>query len=77
LLDRLELGVTPLPLDIDAVLEHLQTDKKHEAGALRWVLPTADGHTIDKEVPLELARDVASTVLAGRDTALAAAAAAR
>ena len=73
LLDRLELGVAPLSLDLEVVLEHLGTDKKHEAGALRWVLPTADGHTIDKEVPLALVRDVAATVLAGRGAALAAA----
>ena len=66
LLDRLELGVAPLRLDLEVVLDHLEADKKHEAGALRWVLPTADGHTIDKEVPLALVRDVTSTVLAGR-----------
>ena len=73
LLDRLELGVAPLRLDLEVVLDHLEADKKHEAGALRWVLPTADGHTIDKEVPLALVRDVTSTVLAGRGAAVAAA----
>ena len=66
LLDRLELGTTALSLDLDVVLEHLETDKKHEAGTLRWVLPTAAGHAIDKEVPVELVRAVATTVLAGR-----------
>ena len=51
LLDGLELGVAPLALDLEAVLELLATDKKHAGGALRWVLPTADGHAIDAEVP--------------------------
>ncbi len=75
LLDRLDLGIAPLRLDLDVVLDHLAADKKHEGGALRWVLPTADGHTIDKEVPLALVRDVAATVLAGRGAAVAAASA--
>jgi hypothetical protein len=48
------------------VLEHLELDKKHEAGALRWVLPTADGHSIDEGVPIDLVREVAVGVLAGR-----------
>ena len=42
LLDALELGVEPLPYPLERVLEHLATDKKHAAGALQWVLPTAD-----------------------------------
>ncbi|HUQ44022.1 MAG TPA: bifunctional shikimate kinase/3-dehydroquinate synthase [Candidatus Limnocylindria bacterium] len=66
LLDRLQLGTAPLSLGLDAVLEHLETDKKHAAGALRWVLPTADGHTIDAEVPADLVRTTAVSVLAGR-----------
>jgi 3-dehydroquinate synthase len=66
LLDDLELAVAPLQLDLDAVLSHLESDKKHESGALRWVLPTADGHEIDKEVPMTLVRDVAAGVLASR-----------
>ena len=32
-----------LPYPLAAVLGHLATDKKHAAGRLRWVLPTADG----------------------------------
>jgi 3-dehydroquinate synthase len=66
LLDRLELGVAPLALDLDVVLGHLDADKKHESGALRWVLPTGDGHTIDSEVPADLVRPTAAGVLAGR-----------
>jgi 3-dehydroquinate synthetase len=66
LLDALELGVEPLSVGIDEVVAALGVDKKHAAGALRWVLPTADGHAIDAEVPGDLVRDVALGVLAGR-----------
>jgi 3-dehydroquinate synthase len=72
LLDRLELGIAPLTADLEAVLDHLGADKKHEAGALRWVLPTAEGHTIDNDVPAGLVRDVAAGVLAGRVASLGA-----
>src|SRR6185503_4897914 len=44
LLDRLDLGTAPLAVTPDEVLTLMQTDKKHAGGALRWVLPTADGH---------------------------------
>ncbi len=66
LLDRLELGDAPLAIDLGAVLELLGADKKHAAGALRWVLPTAEGSTIDAEVPDALVREVAAGVIAGR-----------
>jgi 3-dehydroquinate synthase len=68
LLEALDLGVSPLGLDLDAVLELLGADKKHAAGQLRWVLPTADGHAIDGDVPDTLVREVAAGVLAGRST---------
>jgi 3-dehydroquinate synthase len=67
-LDELELGVAPLDLSLDAVLQHLETDKKVDAGALRWVLPTAAGHEIDGEVSMEIVRETARAVLAGRST---------
>ena len=73
LLDRLDLGAVPLAVDLATVLERLATDKKHEAGALRWVLPTADGHSIDKEVPMALVSDMAEGVLAGRSGPVASA----
>jgi 3-dehydroquinate synthase len=73
LLDRLDLGSAPLALDLAVVLDHLQTDKKHEAGTLRWVLPTADGHLVDKEVPLTLVHEIAARVLAGRQASVGAA----
>jgi shikimate kinase/3-dehydroquinate synthase len=69
LLDQLELGVAPLSLDLSTVLETLELDKKHAAGSLRWVLPTADGHSIDAAVPDDLVREVAAGVLAGRAAA--------
>jgi shikimate kinase/3-dehydroquinate synthase len=75
LLDLLELGVAPLGLDLDEVLDLTSIDKKHARGALRWVLPTADGHAIDAEVPADLVRDIASGVMAGRSVPSRAAAA--
>ncbi len=51
LLDQLELGVGRLPFRAETVREHLGTDKKHAAGRLRWVLPTADGVVIRSDVP--------------------------
>jgi 3-dehydroquinate synthase len=53
LLDRLELGVGRLPYPAAAVRDALGTDKKHSAGRLRWVLPTADGVVIRDDVPDE------------------------
>ena len=75
LLDRLELGLAPLTLDMDTVLDTLELDKQHAAGSLRWVLPTADGHSIDAAVPDDLVREVAAGVLAGRAAAAPVAAA--
>jgi 3-dehydroquinate synthase len=66
LLDALELGTAPTGLDLAEVLGFMATDKKHAEGSLRWVLPTADGYTIDAAVPEELVLDVAGGVLAGR-----------
>jgi 3-dehydroquinate synthase len=72
LLDALELGTSPTGLDLAEVLDFMATDKKHAGGALRWVLPTADGYAIDSEVPEALVRDVAAGVIAGRAVATAA-----
>lgn len=66
LLDALQLGMSPTGLDPNEVLGYMANDKKHAGGALRWVLPTADGYTIDAEVPEELINSVAGAVLAGR-----------
>jgi shikimate kinase/3-dehydroquinate synthase len=66
LLDALQLGMSPTGLDPHEVLRYMATDKKHAGGALRWVLPTADGYAIDAEVPEGLVQEVAGGVLAGR-----------
>jgi 3-dehydroquinate synthase len=73
-LDVLGLATAPLALDIDNVLEVLETDKKHAGGALRWVLATGDGYKVDADVPADLVREVALGVLAGRAVKTAAAA---
>jgi len=64
LLDSLELAREPLEYPIDAVLHHLAADKKHAAGALRWVLPTATGVEIRTDVPETLVADAAASLLA-------------
>lgn len=66
LLDTLALAQEPVDLPIDAVLAALSMDKKYRDGHLRWVLPTADGHAIDADVPADLVRRVAAAVMAGR-----------
>jgi 3-dehydroquinate synthetase/shikimate kinase len=63
LLTALGLATVPLPYALPGVLDALAADKKHEAGALRWVIPTADGVTIRADVPDELVRSVASSLL--------------
>ncbi len=64
LLDALELGVAPLPYPLDTVLDHLATDKKHAAGRLRWVLPSADGVVVRDDVPADVVAAAASSLLA-------------
>jgi len=51
LLDGLALGTGRLPFPATVVHQHLGTDKKHAAGLLRWVLPTADGVVVRSDVP--------------------------
>lgn len=65
LLDRLELGGTPLPYPIEAVLDATGTDKKHAGGRLRWVLPTEDGAVVRDDVPAEAVAEAVRGVLAG------------
>jgi 3-dehydroquinate synthase len=64
LLDTLGLATEPLPYDLDAVLTHLSTDKKHAAGKLRWVLPTATGYEVRTDVPESVMLDAAGSLLA-------------
>jgi shikimate kinase / 3-dehydroquinate synthase len=64
LLDRLDLAREPLPYAPSVVLGHLATDKKHNDGRLRWVLPTSDGVVVTDEVPDELVADATASILA-------------
>jgi 3-dehydroquinate synthase len=64
LLTRLGLATAPLPYPLGAVLGLLATDKKHAAGALRWVLPTAEGYEVRADIPPELVERVAAGLLA-------------
>jgi shikimate kinase / 3-dehydroquinate synthase len=56
LLTDLGLGTGRLPFAIDEVIEALSADKKHAAGRLRWVLPTASGVELRTDVPDALVR---------------------
>jgi 3-dehydroquinate synthetase/shikimate kinase len=64
LLDRLELATQPLPFSLTAVMGHLATDKKHAAGQLRWVLPTADGVVVRDDIQADIVERAASALLA-------------
>jgi 3-dehydroquinate synthetase/shikimate kinase len=64
LLDTLGLAREPLHYRLDDVLTHLATDKKHVAGRLRWVLPTADGVEVRSDVSDDAVRDAAGSLLA-------------
>jgi 3-dehydroquinate synthase len=69
LLTRLGLATAPLPYPIDAVLAALATDKKHESGSLRWVLPTAAGPVVRSDVAADLVMRVAASLLDGSGVA--------
>ena len=64
LLDALGLATEPLPYPLAAVMDHLATDKKHEGGRLRWVLPTADAVTIRDDIEPALVERAAASLLA-------------
>jgi 3-dehydroquinate synthase len=64
LLDRVDLATELLPYSLDAVLAHLASDKKHAAGHLRWVLPTADGAIVRNDVAPEVVERAAAGLLA-------------
>jgi shikimate kinase/3-dehydroquinate synthase len=64
LLDTLGLAIDPLPYQLDDVLRHLATDKKHAGGRLRWVLPTADAVEVRSDVSDEVVVDAAGAMLA-------------
>ena len=64
LLDRVGLATEPLPYSLEAVLGHLASDKKHAAGRLRWVLPTATGVVVRNDIAPEVVDRAASGLLA-------------
>jgi shikimate kinase/3-dehydroquinate synthase len=65
LLTDLRLATAPLPYPLGTVLAALATDKKHEAGSLRWVLPGAEGPVVRADVPADLVERVATSLLDG------------
>jgi 3-dehydroquinate synthetase/shikimate kinase len=69
LLTSLDLATRPLPYPLGTVLDALGTDKKHAGGALRWVIPTADGVVVRSDVPDEVVRDAAASLLRPADAA--------
>jgi shikimate kinase/3-dehydroquinate synthase len=64
LLDRVDLATEPLPYSLEAVLGHLASDKKHAAGHLRWVLPTANGVVVRNDIAPEVVERAAAGLLA-------------
>jgi 3-dehydroquinate synthetase/shikimate kinase len=64
LLTRLGLATASLPYPLEAVMTALTTDKKHAAGSLRWVLPTADGYEVRSDVPDDVVERVVVGLLA-------------
>jgi shikimate kinase/3-dehydroquinate synthase len=65
LLDTRGIGAAALPYPVEAVVAATGTDKKHAGGRLRWVLPTAHGAVVRDDVPEEVVRATAASVLAG------------
>jgi 3-dehydroquinate synthetase len=65
LLTALGLATARLPYPLATVLRALAADKKHADGALRWVLPTADGSVVRADVPAELVERAAASLLVG------------
>ena len=65
LLTRLGLATGLLPYPLSPVLDALAADKKHAGGALRWVLPTADGSVVRSDVPAEIVERAAASLLVG------------
>ncbi|HET7704374.1 MAG TPA: bifunctional shikimate kinase/3-dehydroquinate synthase [Candidatus Limnocylindrales bacterium] len=63
LLTRLGLATERLPYPLETVLTALSADKKHAGGALRWVLPTADGSLVRADVPDDVVRRAAASLL--------------
>jgi 3-dehydroquinate synthetase/shikimate kinase len=63
LLDTLALGKEPLPYPQATILGHLGADKKHAAGKLRWVLPTATGVEVRDDIPPSMVESAVAGLL--------------
>ena len=63
LLDTLGLADGALAYPLAAVLDLLGADKKHRAGRLRWVLPSATGYIVRDDIDDTLVRTAAASVL--------------
>jgi 3-dehydroquinate synthetase len=63
LLTGLGLATERLPYPLETVLGALGADKKHADGALRWVLPTADGSVVRSDVPADVVERTAASLL--------------
>ena len=64
LLDDVGLATDPLPYPLEDVMAHMATDKKHQAGRLRWVLPTADGVVVRDDIEPALVERAVAGLLA-------------
>jgi shikimate kinase/3-dehydroquinate synthase len=53
LLDNLGLAVERPGVSLEAVHEHMATDKKHALGRLNWILPDSTGVIVRPDVPVE------------------------
>ncbi len=69
LLTTVGLATEPLPYPIETVLGALAADKKHADGALRWVLPTAEGSVVRADVPADVVEAAAASLLAAKGAA--------
>jgi 3-dehydroquinate synthase len=67
LLTTLGLATERLPYPLSTVLGALAADKKHADGALRWVLPTADGSVVRSDVPADVVERAAASLLVGTE----------
>jgi 3-dehydroquinate synthetase len=65
LLDDLDLATERLDYPLETVMGHLASDKKHAAGALRWVLPTADGVVVRPDVEPAVVERAVQALLSG------------
>jgi shikimate kinase/3-dehydroquinate synthase len=68
LLDALGLALVPPGVDEGDALRHLERDKKHAAGRLRWVVPAESGVVVRSDRPEAAVRMGLAAALAGRSS---------